>query len=154
MTRPAPAALAAAVVLGLALVLGGCDSILPQSSSSTAVPGPNAVRQLMLEQLRDKYGEDFECVDLGYAAWPFEITSYTMSARRAGDPDRGATFTARWDPRPLHDGPITDDYLDVKMAHLFTAAAQDHVDVIFPLNTTQIRLSGDRLDDYHLPDVS
>ncbi|MDR1213188.1 MAG: hypothetical protein LBK54_03730 [Propionibacteriaceae bacterium] len=158
MTRPAPAALAAVVVLGLALVLGGCDSIFPQSSPSTAVPGPNAVRQLMLEQLRDKYGEDFECVDLDYRlggqTWPLKPIDYTMSARRAGDPDPWATITAKWDPH--RDDPMTDNYLEVKMAHLFTAAVQDSIDAAFPLNIAQIHIYGTKAfygitEPYDLP---
>jgi hypothetical protein len=145
--RRPTASLTILAVLVLALVLGGCDSILPQSSPSTAVPGPNAVRQLILEQLRDKYDEDFECTYLSYATWPFNPTTYKMSARRAGDPDR-TVFTAMWDPR--YDDPMTDHYLDVKMAHLFTDAAQDRVDAVFPLNITRISLSTGR-KTYDLP---
>jgi hypothetical protein len=106
----------------------------------------------MCDLLRERYGEEFTRIKLENAEGVGSVV-YTMTGITSKDWDettsyyysREHIFTANW--WPTLDRPLRDNFLSLKMAPPFKAAAQARVDALFPANTARILL-----DDVWAPD--
>ncbi|MDR1213024.1 MAG: hypothetical protein LBK54_02875 [Propionibacteriaceae bacterium] len=145
-----------ALVIVVALCLGGCTRS-PRDVPRPTAPASDDAAETIIGLLYDRYGEGFSCIDIRDSEGVDSVV-YTMTtilyddrtSKTSHSPEH--TFTANW--YPTLDRPLRDNYLSLKMAPPFRAAAQARVDALFPTNITQILLDDVWAPDDLSPDIS
>ena len=130
------------VLIGICLIIvmttGGCEKMYNDyvKKKQEELPSREEVKQEMLDYLKEKYGEEFECATIEYKSWSNRGSEYMEAYPKGGNPNNNFAL----DRNTNADGSITyeDGYIGYLMEEKYVELLEPIVKEHFPESTVGI----------------
>jgi len=130
------------ILIGMCLIIvmttGGCEKMYNDyvKKKQEELPSREEVKQEMLDYLKDKYGEKFECATIEYKSWSNRGREHMEAYPKGGNPNNNFVLKRNTNA----DGSITyeDGYIGYLMKEKYVELLEPIAKEYFPISTVVI----------------